>query len=136
MARVTAEMHFQAGVALAKAGHPREAAAELDTAVQIDPSYKEAHNTSATLSQTHYQAGIALAQADHPREAAAEFETALRFDSSYAEAHNNLGVVLSEIPGREEEAIAQFREALRIRPDYDDARNNLQSLEERRPPGR
>jgi tetratricopeptide (TPR) repeat protein len=136
MARVTAEMHFQAGVALAKAGHPREAAAELDTAVQIDPAYKEAHNTSATLSQTHYQAGIALAQADHPREAAAEFETALRFDSSYAEAHNNLGVVLSEIPGREEEAIAQFREALRIRPDYDDARNNLQSLEERRPPGR
>jgi tetratricopeptide (TPR) repeat protein len=136
LARVTAEMHFQAGVGLAKAGHPREAAAELDTAVQIDPAYKEAHNTSATLSQTHYQAGIALAQAGHSSEAAAEFETALRFDSTYAEAHNNLGVVLSEIPGREEEAIAQFREALRIRPDYDDARNNLQSLEERRPPGR
>jgi len=136
MARVTAEMHFQTGVALAKGGHPSEAAAELDTAVEIDPAYKDAHKTSVALAQTHYQAGIAFAQAGHPSDAAAEFQTALRFDPDFAEAHNNLGVVLSDMPGKEEEAIAQFREALRLRPEYDDARNNLQSLEERRPPGR
>jgi Tfp pilus assembly protein PilF len=123
-------------VARATGGHPSEAAAEHDTAVEIDPAYKDAHKTSVALAQTHYQAGIAFAQAGHPSDAAAEFQTALRFDPDFAEAHNNLGVVLSDMPGKEEEAIAQFREALRLRPEYDDARNNLQSLEERRPPGR
>jgi Tfp pilus assembly protein PilF len=76
----------------------------------------------------HYQAGLALATGGHPGEAAAEFETALHFDPAYAEAHNNLGVVLSQMPGKENEAVAHFREALRIRPDYADARNNLQSM--------
>ena len=89
------------------------------------------------LAQMHCQTGLALATGGHPREAAAEFETALQFDAADAEAHNNLGVVLSQMPGKEDEAIAQFQEALRLRPDYADARNNLQSmLEGHRPPGR
>ena len=129
LARVMAEMHYQAGIALARGGHPREAAAEFETALQIDPAFAEAHkDVGVFLSQMHYQAGLALATGGHPGEAAAEFETALHFDPAYAEAHNNLGVVLSQMPGKENEAVAHFREALRIRPDYADARNNLQSM--------
>ena len=128
LARVTAEMHYQAGIVLASGGHPGEAAAEFETTLQLDPAYAEAPtNLRTAVSRMHYQAGIALASGGHPREATAEFEAALRFDPSYAEAHNNLGVVLSQVPGREDEAIAQFREALRIRPDYADARSNLQA---------
>ncbi|MGB7762105.1 MAG: tetratricopeptide repeat protein [Bryobacteraceae bacterium] len=126
--RVRVEMHYQSGIALARAGHPHEAAAELETVLQLDPAYAQKPDFGPLLSQFHYQAGIDLARTGHPREAAAEFETAVQFDPASAEAHNNLGVVLSQMPGKEDEAIAQFREALRIRPDYDDARNNLRSL--------
>src|ERR1039458_7610073 len=43
----------------------------------------------------------------------------------YAEAHDNLGVALSQIPGRQPDAIAEFQAALRTKPNYADARNNL-----------
>jgi tetratricopeptide (TPR) repeat protein len=126
--------HINLANALAQGGRLKEAAAEYETALRMQPDASGVQERlTRVTAEMHYQAGIALATGSHPREAAAEFETALQSDPAYAEAHNNLGVVLSEIPGREEEAIAQFREALRIRPDYVDARNNLQSLEEHRP---
>jgi tetratricopeptide (TPR) repeat protein len=42
-----------------------------------------------------------------------------------ARAQDNLGVVLSDIPGRLPEAISHYNTALRINPDYAKAHNNL-----------
>ena len=40
LARVTAEMHYQAGIALARGNHPREAAAEFETALRVEPDFR------------------------------------------------------------------------------------------------
>jgi tetratricopeptide (TPR) repeat protein len=40
-------------------------------------------------------------------------------------AHNNLGILLSNMPGRMNDAIAQYDEALRLRPDYAMTHYNL-----------
>jgi protein O-mannosyl-transferase len=77
----------------------------------------------------HYAAGLELANAGKLAPAAAEFEAALRLRPDLAEAHNNLGVVLSQLPGRHLDAVSHFREAVRLRPDYSDARYNLEMAE-------
>jgi len=130
--------HINLGNALAEGGRFQEAADEYQAALRIQPDAPGVRQRLARVTaEVHYQEGIALATGGHPREAAAEFQSALEFDPDYAEAHNNLGVILSQMPGKEEEAIAQFQEALRLRPDYEDARNNLQlEIEARGPAGR
>jgi tetratricopeptide (TPR) repeat protein len=50
-------------------------------------------------------------------EAIGHFESALRIKPGYFDAHYNLGVALSQIPGRLQEAIAHLEAAQRIRPD-------------------
>ena len=50
-------------------------------------------------------------------EATRHFEAALRLDPNYADAHVNLGVALSQLPGRIPDAIAQLEAAERIQPD-------------------
>ena len=51
--------------------------------------------------------------------------SALRIDPDLAEAHYNLGVALSDIPGRLPAAIAEYEAAIRFRPGYAEAHNNL-----------
>jgi len=127
--------HNNLGNVLAQSGRFPEAIAEYRAALRIDPAYADAAaNLPRVEAQSRYAAGLALANAGKPAAAVAEFEAALRLRPELAEAHNNLGVVLSQIPGRQQEAIAQFREAVRLRPDYDDARTNLEmSLRETAP---
>jgi tetratricopeptide (TPR) repeat protein len=71
--------------------------------------------------------GAALPEAVGHLEAAL-FSTALRLGPDYADAHYNLGVALSQVPGRTPEAIAECQAALRMRPDYAEAHNNLGNL--------
>ena len=119
--------HNNLGNALADAGQLPEAIAEYQTALRIQPDYAAARDSLVRISAAmHAQSGLALAKSGKSKEAVREFEEALRLQPDDAETHNNLGVVLSQIPGRDSEAAAQFREALRIRPDYQDARYNLQ----------
>ncbi len=40
-------------------------------------------------------------------------------------AHNNLGLILSNIPGRLDDAIDHYEEALRLKPDFAEAHDNL-----------
>ncbi len=122
--------HSDLGAALAKTpGGLPEAITELQTAAWLLPDSgiprQNLARALADAAEAHYQSGMSLAHAGQPVPAAAEFEEALRLEPRMPEAHNNLGVVLSQIPGRESDAIAHFREALRLLPDYDDARYNL-----------
>lgn len=50
-------------------------------------------------------------------EAITHFRAALRTNPDYADAHYNLGVALSQMPGRLPEAITQIEAALRLKPD-------------------
>jgi len=50
---------------------------------------------------------------------------ALRLNPDFAEAHNNLGVALTQTPGRLTEANAQFGKAVRLKPDFAPAWLNL-----------
>jgi protein O-mannosyl-transferase len=122
--------HNNLGNALAEAGRFPEALAEYQIALRIDPHYADAAaNLTRVQAQMRYAAGLELANAGKLAAAVPEFEAALRLRPDLAEAHNNVGVVLSQLPGRHADAIAHFREALRLRPDYEDARFNLQLAE-------
>jgi tetratricopeptide (TPR) repeat protein len=54
----------------------------------------------------------------------------LRIDPNSADAHVNLGIALSEIPGRKPEAIRHLEAALRLKPDPE-IRKMLDRLERR-----
>jgi len=131
--------HNNLGSALAETGHLREAIAEFEIALRLDPGYDEARRNLAAaqsppapLSEPPSGAneptvarGIALLKAGDASGAVAEFEAALRIDPSDADAENNLGVALSSFPQRQREAIAAFLAAVRLRPDFADAQFNL-----------
>ena len=56
------------------------------------------------------------------------FEAAVRLKPGSADAHFNLGLALSQIPGRATDAVPQYEAALRLRPDYRAAQQNLVQL--------
>jgi tetratricopeptide (TPR) repeat protein len=91
-----------------------EAAAELTTALQLDP----------TLADAHVNLGHALALRGAYADAAAHFAEALRLDPASAAAHNNWGDALAD-QGRFAEAEPHYAEALRRQFDYAEAHNNL-----------
>jgi tetratricopeptide (TPR) repeat protein len=106
-------VRYNYGLALSHiAGRERDAIAEYQAALRIDPDYVDAHNNL----------GNALSQIPgRLPDAMAEYQAALRINPNSAEAHNNLGNALSQIPGRLPDAMAEYQAALRINPDYADA---------------
>jgi tetratricopeptide (TPR) repeat protein len=110
-------VHYNYGLALSHiAGRERDAIAEYQAALRIDPDYVDAHNNL----------GNALSQiSGRLPDAIAEYQAALRVNPDSAEAHNNLGNALSQIPGRLPDAMAEYQAALRINPDYADAHYDL-----------
>jgi len=110
-------VRYNYGLALSHiAGRERDAIAEYQAALRIDPDYIDAHNNL----------GNALSQIPgRLPDAMAEYQAALRINPDSAEAHNNLGNALSQIPGRLPDAMAEYQAALRINPDYADAHYDL-----------
>ena len=106
--------HNNLGSVLWKMGKPREAIAQYDQALKINPDYAEAYNNL----------GAALVRLGKVREAATQFEQALRIKRHDAAAENNLGAVLAQA-GEFEEAIVHYEQALKARPGFADAHDNL-----------
>ena len=104
-----AESHYNAAMALAKSpGKEREAIAELEAAIRLNPNYAEAHNNLGV---------ILAADPAKTTEAIQQFQTALKINPNYEEAHYNLGVALSNSPNGLGQSIAQFEAAYKIHRD-------------------
>ncbi|MDY7095604.1 MAG: tetratricopeptide repeat protein [Acidobacteriota bacterium] len=102
------------GITLMEDGALEEAEESLRQAVEIRPSFAEAHNNLGILAQRR---GDMAQAAEH-------FRTAIGYDPEHADAHNNLANALGDL-GRPQEALAHYRRALELEPDNASAEHNL-----------
>jgi len=106
--------HNNLGLVLEETGHPEEAIAQLEAALDLRPGHASVHNNL----------GNALADLDRHDEAVRHFERAIAAQPGYARAHYNLASSLTRLE-RTAEALAHYREAARLEPDDPRMRNNL-----------
>jgi len=99
---------------LLQKGRVDEAIAHYQEALQINPTFADAH----------YNLGVALGRKGRVEEAIAQHQMALEISPDYADAHYNLGNNFSRL-GRMDEAISQYQMALQIKPDDAAALVNL-----------
>lgn len=102
------------GIALLKAGNPREAISAYEEAVRMDPSRPEA---LFGLAVAHTELG-------DRDEAERLYREVLERKPNHAEAWNNLGVMLMQ-EGKRDEAISMLRKAVEADPQYLGAWYNL-----------
>ncbi len=98
--------HYCLGYFLANRGEDDEAIVHFQKALEIEPTYVDAHVNLASTLVRHGQIDQAIAH----------YRRALELDANYVSAHNNLGLALID-NGQVDEAIAHFRKALQIKPD-------------------
>jgi len=91
------------GIALARQGNLEEAIDHFRQALQIEPTYANAH----------YGLGIALAMRGESEEASDHFRSALRTQPEFAAAHEALGRALS-LQGKRDEAVQHLEKAIEI----------------------
>ncbi|HUB67922.1 MAG TPA: tetratricopeptide repeat protein [Candidatus Methylacidiphilales bacterium] len=106
--------HNNLGRALAQKGQTKEAIAQYQQALEINPDYAQARNNLGSI----------FAQEGRVDEALAQFQRALEINPNYAEAQNNMGNVLAR-KGQVDAAIAHYEQALQIDPYFIGARDNL-----------
>ena len=129
------------GIVLLDLRKPKEAEAEFERALVLDPTYGEAqHNLGLSYAEQgryeqaiaayrkalampvyptpevgYYNLGRAFTELGKPQEAEEALRTAVQLDPKMAAAHYQLGVVLATT-GRQEEAKAAFRRARDLEP--------------------
>lgn len=112
--------HCAKGSALAQQGKPKEAAAEFESALQINPRLMMAH---VNLIAMYGNLGLLDKAEQH-------FHQAVRLDPGWAEVYYNWGLLLSRLH-RIPQAAEQFSNAIEANPNYADAHMQLgQLLEE------
>jgi tetratricopeptide (TPR) repeat protein len=121
-------LHFRAALAYQAKDHVREAVAEFERALTLDPGRRE---IEIPLGAAHERIGMAHALAGRAADAMRELEVAVRLDPTGASARQNLAALYAEA-GRFEEARALAREALRLNPGYPQAEALLQALDGRK----
>jgi len=89
----------------------------LETALELDPDYPEAHNN---LGSVYSRSG------EYDR-AIQEFRTAISLSPAYAKAYNNLGLAYIK-KGLVQEGVESLLEAVRMDPDNKEAYNNLGNI--------
>lgn len=109
--------HNNLGIALAKRGRTREAAASFTLAMATDNS----------LMDAPYNLGLVYRETGRTEDALAMFRRALAIRDDYVFAHNDLGLTLMDL-GRMREAELHFRKALAWNPYFAKAMNNLGTL--------
>jgi Flp pilus assembly protein TadD len=107
------EIYSDLGFTLARLGKTKEALADYQKALALDPNCPSAH---LNLAVTSLQAGNLDDAGAHYRKALAAKPT--------AEAHNGLGFVLAR-QGRTDEAVGEFQKAVDANPKFVPAYNNL-----------
>jgi tetratricopeptide (TPR) repeat protein len=144
----SAAPHLRLGLAFEQVGKIKEAVAEHEKALEIDPSevqahvnlvslygrlgevakaeqhYHEAVRLSPDRADAYYAYGVLLLGQRREVEAQQALEHALQINPLYAEAQNNLGTLLEQ-QGKLDEARQQFEAALANRPGYRIARFHL-----------
>jgi tetratricopeptide (TPR) repeat protein len=111
---LTADMHFDLGIARHDRGDPAGAAASFRRALELWPDFAEAHGNL----------GNALVDLGQPGDAVYHYRRMLELRPDLAEAHNNLGNALLSLR-RFEEAVTSYRRALALRPNAPGAHANL-----------
>ncbi len=102
------------GNALAKQGRIDQAVKAYQQALQVKPTY----------AQAHYNLGNLFVPQGKFAEAMRHYQQAVRILPDFAEAHNNLGNVLAK-QGELEDAIQHFRLALELSPRLSEVHFNL-----------
>ncbi|HVW21472.1 MAG TPA: tetratricopeptide repeat protein [Opitutaceae bacterium] len=145
--------HNNLGNALYLEGRAREAAAEYERALELQPEdnpeaqynlgncllqegrpqeaaarFREAIRLAPLNPDAHNQLGDALAQAGRLDQARAEFERAESLDPGRAEPHYNLGNIWA-MTGHRDRALAEYRRAAELDPGFADARAALERLQ-------
>jgi len=103
-----------------KPGRLKEAIAEYQAALELEPRFPQPHlNLASALAKLEDPADVP--------EVLAQYGAALRLKPDYAEAHTGLANVLSRLPGRMPQAIAHYRLAVQFQPGMAQAHANLGS---------
>jgi Flp pilus assembly protein TadD len=142
------DLHFNLGIAYAKAGDSTKAEEHYREALRLLPDYAEVRNNLGNLLlragrwdeaaqqlqeaiklQPEYAAaynnlGIVRQKQKRLDDATACFEKAVRYDTNYLEAHFNLASA-SLLAGNRDKAISEFGEVLRLDPAFEAARLGL-----------
>jgi Flp pilus assembly protein TadD len=105
---------FALGIGLEKQGQVRRAMVHYRVAVDILPSYTEAH----------FNIGHLFREEGEWQRAAEEFRTTLRYKPHDLKFRLNLAGVMLE-GGQTREAVQRFEESLQVDPDSTEALNNL-----------
>lgn len=137
----SADEHLTRGAELERQGNIREAIAEHEQALAIDPNdvqahinlislyaragqaqkaeqqFREAVRLNSNRADAYYNGGVLLFGEQKYAEAELAFGRAIAIDPNYAEAHNNLGFLLEQ-QGRKDDALAEFQAAVRDLPNY------------------
>ena len=142
-----ARAQYSMGLALSAEGRVTEAIAHYETALRLEPDFKEHHKLAVALAQTgrlpealmHFEEtlrlkpdfaealdnyGLALARSHRHADALPHYIKALVLQPANAATHYNLANTLVELE-RLPEAMAHYREALRFKPNYAPAHRNL-----------
>lgn len=147
-----AAAHLERGVQLEQVGRLKDAVAETEEALRLNPELVKAHINLLILygrmgnrekAEEHFQAAVKLNPTQFPdayynygiilteegklEEAAEAFRKTLSIAPTYYAAHNNLGN-LFERQGKSPEAAAEYREALEGDPGFRRAHFNLGRL--------
>ena len=108
-----AEMHYNAGVKLMDQGKLKEAIAEYDEAIRLNPKYALAYNNRGSA---YYELG-------QYERAIQDFDEAIRLNPEFAGAYYNRGNAYHGL-GQYERAIEDYGEAIRINPEFAEAYHN------------
>ena len=100
-----------------KLGRLDEAVRYYKKAIELKPSFNEAH---FNLANTSYEL-------NDLNKAEASYKKVIELKPDLAEAHNNLGMTVNKM-GRLDEAEACYKKAIELKPDYIEAHNNLDIL--------